>query len=101
MLEIPPLPGRRSSAGSATSRKLILTMKILDFCAVYMWIYPLFYGNVHTTKRKGGHRNDKVEEGNHQKIDEIEAFIAADEELGCGFAPAGFYAPLEKEAYRL
>ncbi|MCR5510376.1 MAG: hypothetical protein K6F54_05440 [Lachnospiraceae bacterium] len=26
-----------------------------------------------------------------KKIDEIAAFIAADEELGCGFAPAGAY----------
>ena len=36
-----------------------------------------------------------------RKIDEIEAFIAADEELGCGFAPADFYAPLEEESGRL
>ncbi len=36
-----------------------------------------------------------------RKIDEIEAFIAADEELGCGFAPAGFYTPLEEKAHRL
>ena len=35
------------------------------------------------------------------KIDEIQAFIGADEELGCGFAPAGFYEPLEQEADRL
>ena len=34
-------------------------------------------------------------------IDEIENFIAADEELGCGFAPAGFYEPLEQEAWDL
>ena len=34
-------------------------------------------------------------------IDEIENFIAADEELGCGFAPAGFYEPLEQEAWNL
>ncbi len=32
-----------------------------------------------------------------KKIDEIEAFIHADEELGCGFAPAGFYDPLYEE----
>ncbi len=36
-----------------------------------------------------------------KKIDEIEAFIAVDEELGCGFAPAGFYAPLEQKAWEL
>ena len=36
-----------------------------------------------------------------KKIDEIYAFIGADEELGCGFAPAGFYEPLEREADRL
>ena len=36
-----------------------------------------------------------------RKIDEIENFIAADESLGCGFAPAGFYEPLEKEAWEL
>ena len=36
-----------------------------------------------------------------KKIDEIERFIAADTELGCGFAPAGFYAPLEEESGRL
>lgn len=33
-----------------------------------------------------------------KKVDEIYRFIAADEELGCGFAPAGFYAPLEAQA---
>ena len=32
-----------------------------------------------------------------RKMDEIERFIGADEELGCGFAPAGFYQPLEEE----
>jgi len=31
------------------------------------------------------------------KIEEIENFIRADEELGCGFAPAGFYDPLYEE----
>lgn len=36
-----------------------------------------------------------------RKIDEIERFIAADEELGCGFAPAGFYEPLEKQSWAL
>ena len=36
-----------------------------------------------------------------KKIDEINAFIGADSELGCGFAPAGFYSPLEEEAGRL
>ena len=36
-----------------------------------------------------------------RKIDEIENFIAADSALGCGFAPADFYRPLEEEAYRL
>ena len=32
-----------------------------------------------------------------KKIDEIHAFIEADEELGCGFAPAGFYDPLYQQ----
>ena len=36
-----------------------------------------------------------------RKIDEIENFIAADSALGCGFAPADFYRPLEEEAYSL
>ena len=36
-----------------------------------------------------------------RRIDEIHNFIAADEELGCGFAPAGFYEPLEQKAYEL
>lgn len=36
-----------------------------------------------------------------KKITEIENFIAADEELGCGFAPAGFYDPLYGEIYTL
>lgn len=36
-----------------------------------------------------------------KKIDEIEAFIEADTELGCGFAPADFYRPLEEKAWAL
>ena len=36
-----------------------------------------------------------------RKIDEIERFVAADEELGCGFAPADFYQPLHEKAYGL
>ena len=32
-----------------------------------------------------------------KKIDEIYTFINADEELGCGFAPAGFYDPLYEQ----
>ena len=32
-----------------------------------------------------------------KKIEEIEIFIAADEELGCGFAPAGAYDDLYKK----
>jgi len=36
-----------------------------------------------------------------RKIDEIERFIAVDEELGCGFAPADFYQPLHEAAYSL
>ena len=36
-----------------------------------------------------------------RKIDEIEAFIHADEQLGCGFAPAGFYDPLYEQIYAL
>lgn len=33
----------------------------------------------------------------HKKIQEIENFIAVDTELGCGFAPAGFYDHLYAE----
>lgn len=36
-----------------------------------------------------------------RKINEIHAFIEADEELGCGFAPAGFYDPLYEEIHAL
>ena len=36
-----------------------------------------------------------------RKIDEIEAFVAADSALGCGFSPAGFYSQLEEEAGRM
>ena len=32
-----------------------------------------------------------------KKIEEIEIFIATDEELGCGFAPAGAYDDLYKK----
>ena len=36
-----------------------------------------------------------------RKITEIENFIRVDEELGCGFAPAGFYDPLYEKIYAL
>ena len=36
-----------------------------------------------------------------KRIDEIQMFIAADEALGCGFAPAGFYDPLYEQIYAL
>jgi len=36
-----------------------------------------------------------------KKIDEIETWIAVDEELGCGFAPANAYAEMEQEIYKL
>ena len=36
-----------------------------------------------------------------KKIDEIERFIAVDEELGCGFAPANFYQSLYEQIYGL
>ena len=36
-----------------------------------------------------------------RKIDEIEMFIAADEALGCGFAPTEFYDPLYEQIYGL
>ena len=36
-----------------------------------------------------------------RKIDEMEQWIAVDEELGCGFAPAGAYDEMYKEIYRL
>ena len=36
-----------------------------------------------------------------QRIDEIEAFIAADDALGCGFVPPDFYRELEEEAWEL
>ena len=36
-----------------------------------------------------------------RKIEKINNFIMADEELGCGFAPAGFYDSLYDEIYKL
>ena len=36
-----------------------------------------------------------------KKIEEIEIFIAADEELGCGFAPAEAYDSEYKKIYEL
>lgn len=36
-----------------------------------------------------------------KKIDEIQNFIAVDEELGCGFAPAGFYDELYERIWKL
>ena len=36
-----------------------------------------------------------------KKIDEMERWIAVDEELGCGFAPAGAYDGMYQEIYRL
>ena len=36
-----------------------------------------------------------------RKIEKIEAFIGADQALGCGFAPADFYRPLEEQAWAL
>lgn len=36
-----------------------------------------------------------------RKMDEINEFIAVDEQLGCGFAPAGFYRDLEEKLWSL
>ena len=36
-----------------------------------------------------------------KKIEELETWIAADIELGCGFAPPGAYDGMYKEIYRL
>ena len=36
-----------------------------------------------------------------KKIADIETWIEADEEMGCGFAPADFYTPLYKQIYEL
>lgn len=36
-----------------------------------------------------------------RKMEEIENFIRVDEELGCGFAPAGFYDDLEEQIWNL
>lgn len=36
-----------------------------------------------------------------RKIDEMERWIAVDEELGCGFAPAGAYDEMYREIDRL
>ena len=36
-----------------------------------------------------------------KRIDEIQEFIAVDEQLGCGFAPADFYNDLYEEIYEL
>lgn len=39
-------------------------------------------------------RRQKTDEEILKRIREIEEFIATDEELSCGFAPAGFYDDL-------
>ncbi len=36
-----------------------------------------------------------------KKIDEMQTWIAVDEELGCGFAPPDAYAEMEREIYWL
>lgn len=36
-----------------------------------------------------------------KKIDEMERFIQADMELGCGFAPVGAYDGMYEEIYKL
>jgi len=36
-----------------------------------------------------------------KKIDEMQTWIAIDEELGCGFAPPNAYAGMERKIYRL
>lgn len=36
-----------------------------------------------------------------KKINSIREWIAVDEELGCGFAPADFYEPLYRQIYEL
>ena len=36
-----------------------------------------------------------------KRIEEIQTFIAVDEEFGCGFAPAGFYDPLYEQIHEL
>ena len=36
-----------------------------------------------------------------KKIADIEEWIAVDEEMGCGFAPADFYDPLYEEIHKL
>ena len=36
-----------------------------------------------------------------RRIDDIQNFIAADDALGCGFAPPDFYRGLEQEAWAL
>lgn len=36
-----------------------------------------------------------------RKMEEIENFIRVDRELGCGFAPAGFYDELEEQIWNL
>ena len=36
-----------------------------------------------------------------KRIDEIQEFIAVDEQLGCGFAPVGFCDDLYHEIYEL
>lgn len=35
------------------------------------------------------------------KIQEIEEWIAVDNELGCGFAPSDFYSPLYEQIHEL
>jgi len=36
-----------------------------------------------------------------KKIDELQNFIAVDEELGCGYAPAGFYDEFYERIWKL
>lgn len=36
-----------------------------------------------------------------KKIEEIEMFMRAEEEMGCGFTPVDWFKPLEEQIYKL
>ena len=53
------------------------------------------------TRREEGHAMTRQKKEILKKIDEIQTFIAVDEELGCGFAPAGGYDELYERIWKL
>lgn len=37
----------------------------------------------------------------NKKIDQLQEYVAGDDKLGCGFAPAGFYDPIYEQVSAL